>query len=140
MVSVAVDCGSQDLTDCASPRRKPLESCLIPLQNEGIMNYPPAPSNIGKRRTAKTPSGKRFYFAIEDEIHISQSDKPNKLIYLQRLEFESDGRVELRLGYYVIGKKPAMRRRWVWGQFATMIPVEDFRSIIQRAKRKGWLS
>jgi hypothetical protein len=104
------------------------------------MTYPPAPSNIGKRRTAKTPSGKRFYFVIEDEIHISQSDKPNKLIYLQRLEFESDGRVELRLGYYVIGKKPAMRGRWVWGQFATMIPIEDFRSIIQSAERKGWLS
>jgi hypothetical protein len=104
------------------------------------MSYPPAPSNIGNRCTAKTPSGKRFYFAIEDEIHIPQSGKPNKLIYLQRLEFESDGRVELRLGYYVIGKKPAMRGPSVWGQFTTMIPADDFRKIIRRAERKGWLS
>lgn len=104
------------------------------------MTYPRAPENIGKRRTAKTPSGKRFYFAIKDEIHIPQSDKSDKLIYLQRLEFESDSRVELRLGYYVIGKKPAMRGRWVWGQFATMIPADDFSSLIQEAKGKGWLS
>lgn len=26
------------------------------------MTYPPAPSNIGKRHAAKTPSGNRFYF------------------------------------------------------------------------------
>ncbi|MFZ0885001.1 MAG: hypothetical protein WAN14_16490 [Candidatus Acidiferrales bacterium] len=104
------------------------------------MGYPPAPSNIGNRRAAKTPSGKLFFYAIEDEIYIPQSGKPHKLIYLQRLVFETDGRVELRLGYYVIGKKPAMRGRWVWGQFATMIPLGDFRSVIHRAERKGWLS
>ena len=65
---------------------------------------------------------------------------PRKLIYLQQLKFESDGRTELRLGYYIIGKKPAMRGRWVWGQFATMMPVADFRQIVKIAKRKGWLS
>jgi hypothetical protein len=104
------------------------------------MSYPPAPSNIGKRGLAKAASGKRIYFAIEDEIHIPQSGRPDKLIYLQRLKFESDGRVELRLGYYVIGEKPAARARWVWGRFATMFPAHDFRSIIRRAERKGWLS
>jgi hypothetical protein len=103
------------------------------------MSYPPAPSNVGERRVAKTPTGKPFYFVIKDEIHIRQSGKPDKLIYLQRLEFESDGRVELRLGYYVIGKKPAMRGRWVWGQYTTMIPADDFKHIIGRAERKGWL-
>jgi hypothetical protein len=120
--------------------REPLESPHTPLQNECSMSYPPAPSNVGERRAAKTPTGKPFYFAIKDEIHIPQSGKPDKLIYLQRLEFESDGRVELRLGYYVIGKKPAMRGRWVWGQYTTMIPAADFKNIIRRAERKGWLS
>lgn len=110
------------------------------MHNKSSMSYPLAPSNIGKCCTAKTPSGKLFFYAIEDEIHIPQSGKPDKLIYLQRLVFETDRRVELRLGYYVIGKKPAMRGRLVWGQFATMIPVSDFRSILRRAERKGWLS
>lgn len=88
---------------------------------------------------AQKPNGGYFRFKIEDEFHIKQSDLPSKLIYLQRLEFESDGRMELRLGYYVIGKKPARRGRWVWGQFATMLPVADFRRIIKMAKQKGWL-
>ncbi len=84
------------------------------------------------------PDGRRFHFEIIGEIHIEQSGKPDKLVYLQRLKLDN-GRVELRLGYYIIGKKPGMRGRWVWGQFATMIPAADFRRIVSRAKRKGWL-
>ena len=102
------------------------------------MSYPPAPSNKGKLCWAQKPNGKHFCFTITGEIHIEQTGKPDKLIYLQRLKFE-DGRVELRLGYYIIGKKPARRGRWVWGQYATMIPVADFRRIINRAERRGWL-
>lgn len=100
---------------------------------------PPAPNNIGKHRSAKRPDGRRFYFTIADEIHIAQSRAPHKLIYLQRIRFEADGRDELRLGYYIIGKKKRMRGRWVWGQYATMLPLEDFVQIIKRAKQKGWL-
>ena len=103
------------------------------------MRYPPVPSNKGKRRSARRPEGGHFHFTVADEFHIRQSSLPSKLIYLQRLRFESDGRLELRLGYYMIGKKPAMRGRWVWGQFATILPVADFRKIINRARRKGWL-
>ena len=103
------------------------------------MHCPLAPSNIGKRRSATRPDRRRFYFTIADEFHVEQSDKPGKLIYLQKLKFESDGRIELRLGYYIIGKKAAMRGRWVWGQYATMMPVSDFRRIVNGAKRKGWL-
>lgn len=103
------------------------------------MTYPPAPSNIGKRRSAHKPEGGHFHFTVADEIHIEQSDLPSKLIYLQRIKFEPDGRMELRLGYYIIGKKPAMRGRWVWGQFATMMPEADFRKLIDLAKTKGWL-
>lgn len=103
------------------------------------MPYPPFPCNAGRRCIARRPGGGHFYFTIVDEIHIAQSNLPTKRIYLQRIKFESDGRVEFRLGYYIIGKKPAMRGRWVWGQFATMIPVSDFLRITRMAKRKGWL-
>jgi hypothetical protein len=101
---------------------------------------PPPPNNIGKHRSAKMPDGSRFHFTIADEIRVPHSGRSNnKLIYLQRLRFDKDGRVELRLGYYVIGKKKRMRGRWLWGQFATMLPVADFKGIIRRAKEKGWL-
>ena len=100
---------------------------------------PLAPINIGDHRSAKRPDGSRFYFTIVDEIHVAQSGASHKLIYLQRIRFDSDGRIELRLGYYIIGKKKRMRGRWVWGQYATMLPVADFRRIITRARQKGWL-
>ncbi len=101
---------------------------------------PPPPNNIGKHRSAKMPDGSRFHFTIADEIHVPHSGRSNnKLIYLQRLKFDADGHVELRLGYYVIGKKKRMRGRWVWGQYATMLPVADFKRIIKKARQKGWL-
>jgi len=101
------------------------------------MRYPAAPNNIGKRRVAAMPDRKRVHFTITDEIHIKQSDAPKKLIYLQKLTF-ADGRVELRLGYYIIGKKKRMRGRWGWGQYATWLPVADFKRIVRRAKRLDW--
>ncbi len=35
--------------------------------------YPPAPSNIGRRRCAKMPDGKHLHFTVTDETHIRQS-------------------------------------------------------------------
>ena len=85
------------------------------------------------------PDGEFFHFRVIDEVYIKHSGKSNKLLYLQRLKFDEDGRIEFRLCYYVIGKKPGMRGRWVWGQYAPMLLVPDFRKIVRMAKRKGWL-
>jgi len=102
------------------------------------MSYPPPPSNIGKKCKVKTPDGKKFLHTIVDEIHIHQAGSKTKLIYLQLIKLHG-GHEELRLGYYIIGIKPAMRGRWVWGQYATFLPVRDFKRIISKAKRKGWM-
>lgn len=103
------------------------------------LRYPPAPSNKGKYCVGRKPEGGLFRFTIVDEFHIKQTKLPTKLIYLQKIKFDSDGRIEFRLGYYVIGKRPAMRGRWVWGQFATMIPLGDFRRVVRKARNRGWL-
>jgi hypothetical protein len=103
------------------------------------MCYPPALSNIAKRRSGQKPNGGHYHFTIDDEMYFKQLNLPGKLLYLQRLKFEKDGRLEPRLGYYIIGKKPAMRGRWVQGEFATMMPVVDFRRIMNLAKQKRWL-
>jgi hypothetical protein len=102
------------------------------------IDYPPAPSNRGKRGSASMPDGRRLHFTITDEFHVEQSGRPGKLIYLQLIKFD-DGREQLRLGYYIIGKKPAMRGRWVWGQFATFMPAVDFREIVNLAEQRGWI-
>lgn len=61
------------------------------------------------------PHGKILQFTVIDEIRRTQSDAPNKMICLELIRFDEDGRKELRLGYYILGKLPTMRDRWVWG-------------------------
>ena len=103
------------------------------------LKMPPLPINIGKERKLTDIDGKKQHFIVRDEIVRLQSAYPRKAIYLQRIEFKNDGRIQLRLGYYMIGAKPRMAGKWVWGQYATMIPAEDFRAIIREASDKGWI-
>ena len=117
----------------------PLASCRAQ-SRISVMAQPPIPSNTEKRRSITDIDGKKQYFTVLGEVTQVQSDYPDKVIYLQRIQFEKDGRIELRLAYYIIGKKPRMAGKWVWGQYATMMPVEDFQAIIEKARRKGWLS
>ena len=104
------------------------------------MAYPPLPSKIGKRGTLVfPPDGHEQHFTIADEITRQHSGVPSKIICLQLLRFDGDGREQVRVGYYVIGKKPKMLGRWIWGQYATMMPLEDFKALIQQAEKKGWM-
>jgi hypothetical protein len=100
--------------------------------------YPPMPDNRNKRGKNVFPDGKVVHFTITDEIRKPQSDAPNKIIYLQRVEFE-DGTVELRLCYYIIGKSLKMEGKWVFGQFATFLPAKDFKTITEQARKRGWI-
>ena len=45
--------------------------------------------------------------------------------------------LEMRV-FFVIGKKPKMLGKWVWGQYATFMPVKDFVWIIRRAEKQKW--
>ncbi|MBE7550834.1 MAG: hypothetical protein HS126_07130 [Anaerolineales bacterium] len=103
------------------------------------MSLPSLPSGIGKRGTITDINGNKRRFSIIDEIIQVQSTNPEKAVYLQQIQFEQDKRIELRLGYYIIGKKSGRAGKWVWGQYATMLPVEDFRKIISKAIEKGWI-
>lgn len=100
------------------------------------MPNPPLPSNIGKRGTLRSYS---LHFRILDEVAHIQSTDLNKAIYLQQIQFEDKGNIELRLGYYIIGRKPKMKGKWTWGQYATMMPVKDLKAIIRKATEKGWI-
>ena len=101
--------------------------------------YPPLPVNIGKRRHIKDIDGDDKTFTVLDEISFLQSTYKSKAIYLQRIQFE-DGRIEFRLGYYILGKKPKAFGQWVWGQFCTMLPSEDFCKAYEMARQKGWIN
>lgn len=101
-------------------------------------NHPILGSKIGHRGKLKTRSGKIRRYTISDEIVQTQSNAPHKKICLQKINFD-DGQIELRLAYYIIGKKQGMKGKWVFGQFATLLPQKDFALIVKSAIRKGWL-
>jgi len=76
---------------------------------------------------------------IEAEATVVQSDSPNKVGVMQRIEWD-DGRLEVRTGYYIRGKKPGARGRMVWGQYALMLPFGDFLELLKRAIVAGVLT
>ena len=86
-----------------------------------------------------TIHGKRHSFEIIGEIRRVQSDNPHKVICLQKIVCIDDGRTEFRLGYYMIGVKPRMAGKWTWGQFASILPAQDFRAVVRVAERRGWI-
>jgi hypothetical protein len=102
------------------------------------MEYPPPPSHIGNPGALTFPDGSQQHFTIADEISRPHTGVDTKIIYLQLLRFDEDGRKQVRVAYYVIGKRPKMLGHWVWGQYATMMPPEDFKWLIRRAEEKGW--
>lgn len=88
----------------------------------------------------KDINGRRRHFqVIEAPLVVQQNTYHEKAFVLQRIQFEDDGVLELRLGYYIIGKKPRMRGRWVWGQSCPLIPEGDFKKLIAAAEKRGWL-
>ena len=103
------------------------------------VTYPENPDHKGKKGQTKDPAdGTISKYIIEDEIIIPQSDAPHKLIYLQKIVFDNK-KVELRLCYYIIGKLPKMKGKWVFGQYATFLPAKDFKKITNEARKRGWI-
>jgi hypothetical protein len=96
--------------------------------------YPEPPNHIDKKGQSVDADGRISKFTILDEICITQTGAPRKLIYLQKLQFENK-RIELRMCYFRIGQTGS----WVFGRFATMIPPNDYEKITNEAKRRGWI-
>lgn len=80
-------------------------------------------------------NGKRKNFKIGRYVTLRQSDYSGKIFVLQEILFE-DGKKELRLGYYIIGKKPRAKDKWVWGQYCPFFPKQDLVKLIEKAKKE----
>lgn len=83
-------------------------------------------------------TGKRENFKIGRYVTLRQSNYPEKIFVLQEILFK-DGKKELRLGYFIIGKKPRAKGKWVWGQFCPFFPKQDLIKLIEKAKKEGIL-
>ncbi|OGP67447.1 MAG: hypothetical protein A2169_04740 [Deltaproteobacteria bacterium RBG_13_47_9] len=100
---------------------------------------PPLPDNRGRHTWWHDIRGNRRDVVIEDEIRHVPSNNHRKVICLQKMVFPKENRWELRLCYYMIGVKGRTKGKWVFGQFATLLPSKDFRALFTAAKRRGWI-
>ena len=103
-----------------------------------MKKYPTLQSKVNSRGKMRSPFGVVRKYTIVGEVRRTQSRRPDKKICLQKI-LHDDGRTELRLAYYIIGKKRSVKGKWVFGQYATFLPINDFKSIIRKAKAKGWI-
>ena len=103
------------------------------------MPFSPLPSHVGKRGKSVMPPDREIVrYQIIDEISKFQDSSKSKVIVLQLVEFDNR-KTEVRIGYYIIGKKPGkMRGRWVWGQYAAFMPLKVFQSLVSEARKRGW--
>lgn len=101
-------------------------------------SLPDFKSNVGKRGQRVDPDGTVTMHEIVDEIVRPQSKEPSKMICLQKIRFDN-GEIQYRLCYYIIGKKPGRKGKWVFGQFATFLPEVDLRAILAEARARNWL-
>ena len=121
--------------------RRSKKSESVPGEPRLPLELPPPPNSVGRRRRLKAIDGTVRYFTVVDEIVRQQQIRERqsgKLIYLQKLRFADDGSEQYRFCYYMLGVKPRMRGRWVFGQYALLIPSNDLRYLLDEARRRGW--
>jgi hypothetical protein len=67
-----------------------------------------------------------------------QSDYPEKIFAIELMQESSNGKKEVRIGYYIIGKRGRYENKWAWGQFSPFIPQKDLREICAIIKREKY--
>ena len=86
----------------------------------------------GKVRRIKDIRGVPMTFEVGGAVSVKQGN--GKWLCLQRLQhLEPKRRVEYRFAYYMKGVKAGAEGRWVFGQYAMMIPPKLLKSLLTKA-------
>jgi len=91
---------------------------------------------INKKGGITDINGKRINFEVKKQVTLKQSNYPKKIFVLQELQFEN-GKKEIRIGYYIVGKRGRAKGKWTWGQFCPFFPKKDLVKLIKKAKSSG---
>jgi len=98
-----------------------------------------AQSRVGQqvRFRDKRGSGSTVMGVVEDEVYVMVGDYKHML---QRIQFNPDvswdgSRFAYRTGYYTYD---ASMRRIVWGQYTPFLTEKEYRSLLRKARKKGW--
>jgi hypothetical protein len=109
------------------------------LTNENALDLP---HKIGDRGYCRDSDGGRRGFTIADEIVFKQSSYLDKCFSVQLLKFDNKDTKhpdEIRIGYYIKGKKAARKSKWIWGRFCPFFPPEDLRYLVAELKKRRWI-
>jgi hypothetical protein len=90
---------------------------------------------IKKKGQITDINGRKIKFKVGKYVTLPQSDYPKKIFVLQEILFET-GKKEIRIGYYIIGKKSKMKGKWVWGQFCPLFPKKDLKRLLEKARKE----
>jgi hypothetical protein len=78
---------------------------------------------------------KRYESAVMvDYILHQQSNNPDKYIILELMRLPWRKKPELRIGYYILGKKRSVLGKWRWGQSAVLVPQKDIPALFKKAQ------
>lgn len=89
----------------------------------------------------------KFYFKREAWTFLPQYNYKDKVFLIERLKFVKKdentraktkiGDIEYRFAYYIIGKIGKAKNKWTWGQFCPIIPGQDLKKLLRKAKKEG---
>jgi hypothetical protein len=92
------------------------------------------PDHIGNISVSTDRDGRESHGRIVDEVKRRQSNAPEYALYLQKLEYEHDGSIELRFCYYYTTGEGG----WGFAKNPPILPPSDFFGMVDEAIRKGW--
>jgi len=101
--------------------------------------HPPLPSRVGKETRRKTIDGAPLIYTVEEEEVFVAPSNDAKAFCFQKLRFD-DGRTEFRLCYYMIARRPKMKGKWAFGQFAPMMTPDELALMFRIARERGWIA
>lgn len=88
----------------------------------------------------------KWNFIVEAASFLKCKDLEQKVFVFERLRILKpekevvfdipwyEGKVEYRIGYYIVGQNGNKKNRWTWGQFCPMIGHEDLFNLLELAK------
>ena len=79
------------------------------------------------------PFRKKVKVKFIDYDYHQQSTYKDKYFALELLRYVEKGKEEIRIGYYIKGKKTKMKGKWTWGQFCPTIPKNDLQEVLTKA-------
>ena len=77
---------------------------------------------------------------IKNTIAFKQKNYPWKILVVDEIYFEEEDKYEYRFAYWVVSDKKLKKDKItiMYGQFAMLIPPEDFKKLMEKAEEINW--